>query len=554
MAEFTVEHAKRNQLRVTLGMSETNQSQPSSTWYPQMISFDGGAYAFDGTTTPISATFAFDFTDLVETADGQRFHLGLYDSTSGDPVQLYTYSLIDVANGETTVHSVDVPQTGDAGQLYTSIDYDGSGTISNQPPVADVVAMPVSGDMPLMVTFDAGGSRDADGSIASYQWSFGDGSSGSGAVVGHTYTRAGQFTAVLTVTDNDGAMDTAAVVITVVDSNLPPRAEISATPVSGDLPLPVSFSGGGSSDADGTIASYQWSFGDGESASGMTVEHIYAQAGTFTAVLTVTDNKGAQDTASAVITVDDPSVLNAPDGLTAVASGNLVTLSWIASNDNADGYHIERAIKYRGKYNFTRVASISAIATSYVDAVSESGTYKYRVQAYSTSPESDGLSDYSNEASVAVSETVTPDPEPAPDPVEDTFAAPGNLSATVSGDTALLTWTDNTTDETGFIIERGVKVIGVMVYENIGQTGAGQTSFADACGAGTFVYRVRAFKSGCGVCLFKRGEGADQIKDKTAGKTVLTVKINNCQKEKIDFSFDTSWHLTGPSERNSFSM
>ena len=57
VAEFTVEHAKRNQLRVTLGMSETNQSQPSITWYPQMISFDGGAYAFDGTTTPISATF-----------------------------------------------------------------------------------------------------------------------------------------------------------------------------------------------------------------------------------------------------------------------------------------------------------------------------------------------------------------------------------------------------------------------------------------------------------------------------------------------------------------
>ena len=444
---------------------------------------------------PSAPPFAFDFTDLVETADGQRFHLGLYDSTSGDPVDLYTYSLIDVANGETVVDSVQVPQTGDAGQLYASIDFDGSGAI-NQFPVADVTAMPVSGNVPLMVTFDAGGSRDADGSIASYQWSFGDGAGASGVVVDHTFTRAGQFNAVLTVTDNAGAKDTALVVITVVDSNLPPRAEITAAPVSGDLPLPVSFSGAGSSDADGTIASYQWAFGDGESASGMTVDHIYAQAGTFTAVLTVTDNKGAQDTASAVITVDDPSVLNAPDGLTAVASGNLVTLSWIASNDNADGYHIERAIKYRGKYSFTRVASISAIATSYVDTVSESGTYKYRVQAYSTSPESDGVSDYSNEASVSVSETVTPDPEPAPDPVEDTFAAPGNLSATVRGDTALLTWTDNTADEAGFIIERGVKVTGVMVYENIGQTGAGQTSFADDCGAGSFVYRVRAFKTG----------------------------------------------------------
>ena len=149
VAEFTLEHAKRNQLRVTLGMSETNQSQPSSTWYPQMISFDGGAYAFDGTTTPISATFAFDFTDLVETADGQRFHLGLYDSTSGDPVDLYTYSLIDVANGETTVHSVDVPQSGDDEQLYTFIDYE-MGSV-NQAPTARVSATPVSGVAPITV-------------------------------------------------------------------------------------------------------------------------------------------------------------------------------------------------------------------------------------------------------------------------------------------------------------------------------------------------------------------------------------------------------------------
>ena len=39
-----------NQLRVTLGRSDIGQNQPSSSWYPQMIAFDGGAYAFDGTT------------------------------------------------------------------------------------------------------------------------------------------------------------------------------------------------------------------------------------------------------------------------------------------------------------------------------------------------------------------------------------------------------------------------------------------------------------------------------------------------------------------------
>ena len=60
----------------------------------------------------------------------------------------------------------------------------------------------------------------------------------------------------------------------------------------------LTFNGSGSSDPDGTIASYAWTFGDGGSASGMTVSHAYASAGTYTATLTVTDNLGATGSAS----------------------------------------------------------------------------------------------------------------------------------------------------------------------------------------------------------------------------------------------------------------
>lgn len=397
VAEFTLNHARRNQLRVTLGLSDTNQSEPSSTWYPQMISFDGGAYAFDGTTTPVSGTFVFDFTDLANTANGQRWHLGLYDSTSGYPVDMYSYTLIDVANGEFMVDSVDVPQTGDAGQLYTAIDYDtGNGNLS---PTADVAAVPVIGDVPMTVNFDASGSSDADGMISTYHWTFGDGGSASEMVVDHTYTSAGQFTA----------------------------------------------------------------------------------------VLTVTDDKGATDTASVVITVNDPNTLSAPDGLSATVSGNMVTLAWNDTGDNENGFYIERAMKIRGKYNFERIAAVGADTTGYVDEVAAAGTYKYRVQSFSQTL---GVSEYSAEASVSVSEVVTPDP------VEDTFAAPGNLQAAISGDAATLTWTDNTADEAGFTIERGVKITGKVTYDTIGQVAADQTTFGDGCGAGTFYYRVRAFKEG----------------------------------------------------------
>jgi serine protease len=75
----------------------------------------------------------------------------------------------------------------------------------NAAPVASFTATPDRGDVPLEVSFDATGSSDTDGSIASFEWDFGDGTTGSGATTGHTYADQGTFTARLTVTDDDGA-------------------------------------------------------------------------------------------------------------------------------------------------------------------------------------------------------------------------------------------------------------------------------------------------------------------------------------------------------------
>jgi len=56
---------------------------------------------------------------------------------------------------------------------------------------------------------------------------------------------------------------------------------------------PVAFNGAGSLDLDGTVAGFDWSFGDGKSlAAGSTVKHKYAKGGTYTASLAVTDNEG----------------------------------------------------------------------------------------------------------------------------------------------------------------------------------------------------------------------------------------------------------------------
>lgn len=85
-------------------------------------------------------------------------------------------------------------------------------------------------------------------------------------------------------------------------TNSPPTA--SFTPACTDLTC--SFNATTSSDTDGTIASYTWSFGDGTTGTGATVNHTYAAADTYTVTLTVTDNEGATGTASQSVTAAAP--------------------------------------------------------------------------------------------------------------------------------------------------------------------------------------------------------------------------------------------------------
>ena len=358
-----------------------------------------------------------------------------------------------------------------------------------QPPVASFTATPTTGMAPLPVSFDASGSSDPDGTIVRYAWDFGDGNSGNGVTLNHTYTAPGIYTATLVVTDNDGATHALSEDITVItpsggggdcfvevgsavvieaenytrqqlgsgefsnrnwtvitedtaslekavqalpdlggstrlgltgpqleydirfttpgnyyvfirtkgpngngdsfhvgldgeavttdsgygmgskvgfwqwaniantnqvvlvnvstpglhtlnlwmredgvmvdkiilsqDNTLPtglgspassmgdcsgvvneaPIANIIADPLTGTAPLVVAFQGDNSSDPDGSIASYAWDFGEGNSSNEMNPTHTYTEAGTYTATLTVTDDLGAVGTYSETIVV-----------------------------------------------------------------------------------------------------------------------------------------------------------------------------------------------------------------------------------------------------------
>jgi uncharacterized protein YkwD len=91
--------------------------------------------------------------------------------------------------------------------------------------------------------------------------------------------------------------------------NQAPSASFTATPISGSQPLTVHFNASASTDPDGSIASFSWSFGDGQTGTGQKPDHVYTTAGTFTVTLTVTDNEGASDSLvrANLITVSNPS-------------------------------------------------------------------------------------------------------------------------------------------------------------------------------------------------------------------------------------------------------
>ena len=103
------------------------------------------------------------------------------------------------------------------------------------PPVARPVPSVLHGPAPLPVRFDGSGSQDPDGTIVSWAWSFGDGASGSGSIVNHTYSTPGWQYASLTVTDDSGSTATEYVAIEVVTDGVNAVAGGDQVPVYGTI-------------------------------------------------------------------------------------------------------------------------------------------------------------------------------------------------------------------------------------------------------------------------------------------------------------------------------
>ena len=172
---------------------------------------------------------------------------------------------------------------------------------TNQPPTANANG-PYSGTVDSAVLFDGSGSSDADGSIVSYSWDFGDGGSATGVSPSHIYTSTGTFNVSLTVTDDGGLSDTAGTSATIGLGNQTPIADPNG-PYSGTVGTTIGFDGSGSSDPDGSIVAYSWDFGDGNSGTGINPTHSYAIVGVYNVTLSVVDDAGATDSAGTTASI-----------------------------------------------------------------------------------------------------------------------------------------------------------------------------------------------------------------------------------------------------------
>lgn len=219
LAEFKLNTARRNQLVASLGIDSTVAAAPTTTTTFSSLAYNGGPYAFDGSTTAIDGTFVLDFTDLQPPSGVQRrYFLSIYDSTAGDPIRVLSYRLLDGdGNVLATAPAANLPQFPiDAGTSFAFIDYT-FGTAPNQPPVAIGIADKIQGFAPLNVLFSGNASFDPDGTVVSHTWNFGDGTpTDNHQDMTHVFMAPGTYTVTLAVTDNAAATTTSPVAAVVV--------------------------------------------------------------------------------------------------------------------------------------------------------------------------------------------------------------------------------------------------------------------------------------------------------------------------------------------------
>ena len=403
---------------------------------------------------PLAISFdASQSSDLLGTIVSYEWDFGNGDTASGSLID-YTYTIAGTYVANLTV-------TDDSANTNTVT---ATITVNEGPPPANIPPTAVL-DTTLLdagtsnISFDASGSSDTDGTIASYVWNFGDGSSGNGVYAEHQFVADGDYLVHLTVIDNQGASAQDQIIITVEAPpaiNIPPTAIISASIVekiihlewdyptdnpdlagfrlyqndnlvcettdpdarmmdcttyiesetmefyliaffaddsetaeseifsfdskglttdvySGNAPLSVYFNGNESIDADGTISSFFWNFGDGDIDTAAVSTHTFTEAGEWTITLTATDNAGDTNSVSETVIVTDPNLAPVAHDGSLIVTENSSTNGTLSASDS-DNDPLTFSIVSNGSKGTAHVTNIATGAYTYTPNNNASGT------------------------------------------------------------------------------------------------------------------------------------------------------------------------------------
>jgi PKD repeat protein len=318
--------------------NEVSTTLPTSTTAP--------VAAFSGNPTSGQAPLTVAFTDT-STGSITAWAWNFGDGTRGSSLQFptYTYSIAGTYTVQLTVTgpggSNTATQTG-----YITV-------TAPPPPVAAFSATPTTGLAPLPVQF----TDASTGSISTWSWNFGDGTTSTVQNPPHIYSTAGIYTVNLTVTGPGGSATKAAAIT--VTAPPPPVATFSATPTTGHAPLLVIFTDA----STGSVSTWSWNFGDGTTSSAQNPQHIYSTPGIYTVSLTVNGPSGATTAtkANAITVQTNPAGLVAAYSCDEGSGTTLTDVSGYGNNGTLSGATWTTAGKFGGALSFNGSSNLVTV-------------------------------------------------------------------------------------------------------------------------------------------------------------------------------------------------
>ncbi len=256
----------------------TNISKTITITFKPSVNF---TYSPSFPTTNETITFSDNSTDTDSTIASRSWNFGDGDtSTNQNPTHSYENNI----NYIVTLTITD--SHGATNQTTKTI------SISNSHPIANFSYSPQTPTDLHNITF-TDNSTDSDGTIVNWTWTFGDSSTNYAQNATHQFSDNGTYTVTLNVTDNDGGTNETSFNITVL--NVVPTADFSFEPTYPQIGDTVWFNDS-SSDDDGTIVNWTWTFGDSSTNYSQNTTHSFSSFQSYDVTLTIKDNDGSIST------------------------------------------------------------------------------------------------------------------------------------------------------------------------------------------------------------------------------------------------------------------